>query len=246
MGENKRIDSIDALRGLSVILMVIHHFLLDLVLLCGAPEWLFSNWLFTPLHYIFAGTFVFLSGVSSNFSHNNLLRGVKCLAIAFVITFVTTLPFIDEPDRFGVLHLLGFCMVFYGAAKDILDRIPRRVQPVLYLALLVVSALLLNRNNIVDPEGIWGDAAYLLYPFGFMTPGFYSSDYFPIFPWVFVFLLGTWAGVPIKERRLPEKFYTFTCPVLPQIGRKALIIYVVHQPVLYAAILLVRALLGYT
>ncbi|MBR6653381.1 MAG: DUF1624 domain-containing protein, partial [Oscillospiraceae bacterium] len=76
--------------------------------------------------------------------------------------------------------------------------------------------------------------------FGWYTEDFYSADYFPIFPWLFVFLFGTWAGKHIRDGRLPEKFYTFTMPVLPQIGRKALIIYIVHQPVLFGITMLIR------
>lgn len=227
--QKKRIDSIDALRGLSLVLMVIHHFLYDLVSLCGAPGWLFSNPVFDVLHYIFAGTFILLSGVSSRFSHSNLARGVKCFVIAMVMTLVTGLPFINDPIRFGVLHLLGFCMIFFGLTGKIWDLLPRRLAPVFYTALLVGSALL------VEHVGIGGAARYL-FPLGWTYPGFYSADWFPIFPWLFVFLLGTWAGLYIKEHKLPERFYTFTCPVLPKIGRCSLLIYILHQPILYGLI----------
>ena len=236
--EKKRIASIDALRGLAVVLMVIHHFLLDLVVLCGAPGWLFSNPVFDFLHYIFAGLFIFLSGVSSRFSHSNLARGAKCFLIALAFTFVTSLPIIDEPILFGVLHLLGFSMLFYGVFGKVLDKIlPRALMPFLYAALLVGSAILVEHTDI-------GGAARYLFMFGWMYPGFYSADYFPIFPWLFVFLLGTWAGIYIKERRLPERFYTFDCPLLPAVGRHALIVYIVHQPVFYGLIYGVKFLLG--
>jgi uncharacterized membrane protein len=229
----KRIDSIDAMRGLCVTLMVIHHFLLDLIVLCGAPGWLFSNPVFDVLHYIFAGMFIFLSGVSSNFSHSNISRGIKTFAIAMAMTIITSLPIINEPIRFGVLHLLGFCMIFYGLTKKAWDAIPRIVMPLLYIALLVLSQILVSHVSI-------GGAAKYLFMFGWTYPGFYSADYFPIFPWFFVFLLGTWAGTYIKEGRLPKYFYEFTCPVFPEIGRHALIIYIVHQPVLYGLIYLVK------
>ena len=43
----------------------------------------------TPAVPFFAGAFITLSGMMCGFSHSNLLRGVKCLAIATVITVVT-------------------------------------------------------------------------------------------------------------------------------------------------------------
>ncbi|MDR1065346.1 MAG: DUF1624 domain-containing protein, partial [Oscillospiraceae bacterium] len=46
-----RIEAIDALRGLSVALMVVHHALFDAVEFLGAPAWLFSNPVFDALHY---------------------------------------------------------------------------------------------------------------------------------------------------------------------------------------------------
>ena len=40
--KKKRIEIIDALRGFSVIMMVCHHFLYDLVEFLNAPGWLFE------------------------------------------------------------------------------------------------------------------------------------------------------------------------------------------------------------
>ena len=81
-----RIELMDALRGLAVCLMVLHHFLYDLCEFLGAPWWLFTNPVFDVLHYFFAGLFIFLSGISSDFSRSNLKRGAKAMALALGIT----------------------------------------------------------------------------------------------------------------------------------------------------------------
>lgn len=232
----KRIELIDAMRGFCVVLMVIHHFLLDLVELCSAPIWLFSNPVFNVLHYFFAGMFIFLSGVSSNFSRSNIIRGIKCFAIAMAMTIITSLPFINAPIRFGVLHLLGFSMVFYGLTYKIWDSIPRFFMPFLCVFLIIGTSILVTYTNI-------GNSAKYLFMFGWTYEGFVSADWFPIFPWLFVFLLGTWAGHYIKEHRLPKWFYEKNVPVFPEIGRRALIIYVLHQPVFYGLIYLVKYLI---
>ncbi len=234
MEKRKRIDLIDAARGLALILMVIHHGLLDLIVLCGAPYWLFSNPVFDILHYIFAGLFIFLAGLCCRLSRSNLKRGLIAFAIAMVMTVVTSLPIIDEPIRFGVLHLLGFSMVFFALTHKAWDAIPRAIAPFFYTAMIVLTAVLVERTTIPAPLAHW------IFPFGWTYPGFYSADWFPIFPWLFVFLLGTWAGLYVAERKLPEWFYTATCPVLPAIGRRSLLIYVVHQPILYGVIYLVK------
>jgi uncharacterized membrane protein len=181
-------------------------------------------------HYFFAGLFIFLSGVSSQFSRSNIKRGLKVFAIAMMFTIVTSLPMLNMPIRFGVLHLLGFCMIFYGVTRKAWDGIPRLIAPVLYIVLLVGTALAVGLIDI--------PVSYL-YMFGWTAPGFYSSDYFPIFPWLFVFLLGTWAGFYIKENKLPAWFYEKRVPVFPAVGRKALLIYILHQPVLYGIIMLI-------
>ena len=215
--------------------MVCHHLLFDLVEFLGAPAWFFTNPVFDILHPLFAGLFIFLSGVSSRFSRSNINRGVKVLAIAALFTIVTSQPFVDEPIKFGVLHLLGFGMVLYGLTQKFWDRLPKPAAPVIYIALLVGSAMTVATTRV--------DAPYF-WLFGWVPPGFFSADYFPIFPWLFVFLLGNWAGFYIAERKLPAWFYEKRIAVLPAIGRKALLIYVLHQPVLYGIIMGIYYLKG--
>ena len=234
--KKKRIELLDALRGFGVLVMVMHHILYDLIVFCGARFQLFGNVIFDSLHYIAAGSFLVLAGISSRFSRSNVKRGVKLFLVAMCFTVVTSLPMIDLPIRFGVLHLLGASMVFYGLTAEAWNGIPRKVMPVLCVALLVGSALAVKYIE-VSPA-----VAHVIFPLGWMYPGFFSADWFPIFPWFFVYLFGPWVGYYVKERKFPGWFYTASVPVLPFVGRHALFIYIVHQPVIYGVIMLIQKL----
>jgi len=249
----KRIEIIDALRGLAVSLMVVHHFLYNLAAFLGAPWWLYSNPVFDVLQAIFIGVFVFLSGVSSRFSHSNIRRGAIALALAAGITAVTYA--MEMTIWFGILHLLGSCMLFFGLTKRLWDKVPRMAMPLALVPLIAASAY--ARANVALTSGTLR-VRNVLSVLGWRQPGrfdpkllpwqhgfvFGSFDYQPLLPWVFVFLLGTWAGLYIRERRLPGWFYDFKVPAFPKIGRKALLVYVLHQPIMYGIMMGVLALMG--
>ena len=241
-----RIRAIDALRGLCVVLMCGHHLLYDLAAFLGAPWWIFTNPVLDVLHYIFAGCFILLSGVSSRFSRSNLRRGGKLLAVALAFTLVTWLGDLlgerllgQKPGIlivFGVLHMLAVCMLFYGLTRRFWDKLPDWFMAVFCVLAVVFTARLANGVAVERPN--W------LFPFGLIAEGFYSADYFPLLPWLFVFLFGTWLGEKIREGKLPERFYTFDVPFFPAVGRHALLIYIIHQPALLLLILGLGAILG--
>ena len=228
--QKERIQIIDGLRGLAVVLMVAHHLLYNLVYFLGAPEWLFTNPVFDVLRIIFAGLFIFISGISSRFSRGNIRRGLITIGLAMAITLVTYL--MDMTIWFGVLHLLGLSMLFFGLTKKLWDRLPKKLVPAL-LAKLLISVQ--AARTAFKPKVESALLRATLSVMGWPQSGFMSYDYFPIFPWIFVFLLGTWAGIYIIERKLPEWFYEAQFPLFAKIGRKALVIYLLHQPILYAA-----------
>ncbi len=207
--------------------MVCHHFLFDLCQFLGAPWVLFYNPPFEVLHYIFAAAFVLISGMSSRFSRSNLWRGAKLLVVALALELVTW--FLRMPDRFGVLHLLSVSMLCYGAAERFPNVLPARAEPWIYLGLGALS-FLATRLIKLPTDIFW--------MFGWYGDDFFSSDYFPIFPWIFVFFFGAWLGKLVVEGRFPKWFYSFKMPFFPLVGRHALLIYVLHQPVLYGIVML--------
>ena len=67
---------------------------------------------------------------------------------------------------------------------------------------------------------------------GFPEPGFFSGDYFSYFPWIFLYLCGYFLYELLMKREPLQKFLQSRTYVLGWIGRKSLILYMLHQPVL--------------
>ena len=78
----------------------------------------------------------------------------------------------------------------------------------------------------------------LLYPFGILKGGFMSVDYVPLLPWLFLLLGGAYiGGIIVKYRdKLPSFCYANPLPWLGFIGRHTLIVYILHQPIILAAV----------
>jgi uncharacterized membrane protein len=223
-----RIWEVDFLRGLSIILMVFYHALFDLSelgglrTLLGVPIDLTSaGW--TAAQYFFAFLFIVLSGISSTLSRSNVRRALKILAVAVVVTAVTYVFDASSTIYFGILHCLGISILIYGLT---LDKAGWLVSAGAGAAVFGLSA---GRSLLM--QGIPVRFDWLL-PFGIHSPAFSSFDYFPLLPWLGIFLLGAALGksvyagkrslIPIRVR---ETFVNYA-------GRHSLPIYIVHQPVI--------------
>jgi uncharacterized membrane protein len=221
---DERYQLIDALRGLAIILMVGYHFGIQLIIFGYAPGGLVYNPLLNVLQPVFGGLFILLSGMSSRFSRSNFKRGIMVFACACGVTVVMYI--MNFPVWFGILHFLGAAMMLYGVAGAALDKIPRIIQPILYAVLFIAAFIFFPRpagldTNLLMPLGLYRD---------------WGNDYFPLLPWLPLFLFGTWLGALAKEEKLPKWFYSFRMPVLPAVGRHTLVIYLAHQPVIYGTL----------
>lgn len=252
----KRIHLMDELRGFAVFCMVFYHGFYTLAFLMGQSwgEWLYR--FFMPAEPWFAGLFIFIAGISSNLTHSNLVRGVKLLGVALLVTLATAIAVPEELIVFGILHFLSVCMIAFGLLQLLRRRLGRTEEPPFRLWPVVVCAVLFIVTRylasgylqipfvlrVTLPSG-WYQA--WLAPLGLPGPGFSSADYFPLLPWCFVFAAGTVVGRLAKAGKFPAWTYPSRVPFFSFLGRHALLIYVLHQPVIYGAALLVQAIVSH-
>lgn len=242
----KRVYGLDLLRGVAILIMVVYHGLFSLVYIFGVDLVWFRDPIFNNLGTpLIGGTFTLISGISSRFSRSSLKRGLKVLAWGMVMTVATALVVPDLIIQFGVLHLMGSCMILIALLKPLLEKIPRKLGAALGTVLFVLTYNLPNGGWL----GIKGLLALqittenpYLFPFGLLAPDFYSSDYYPIIPWFFLFVTGWYLGSWIREGKGPKWLFTSHAGWLEFVGRHTLWVYVLHQPLLIALLWLILQL----
>ena len=82
----------------------------------------------------------------------------------------------------------------------------------------------------------------VLTPFGFPFPGFRSSDYFPILPWLFLYIGGYFLNRIVMAAEPLRSAARHGVAPLSTVGRYSIWIYLIHQPVCMLACML---LFGY-
>lgn len=235
-----RIHTMDELRGLLVLGMVAHHAFYTIGLVFGSAwAWDAFNWFTAHLHELGASLFILLCGISCHLSHSNWQRGLKLAAIAVGMSAVLYFVMPESMIWFGVLHCLAVCILLYAGTARALNKIPALVALPLW-AVLALFTWDLGRcgGTYVGLPGLFTleipaavSSIKWLMPLG-LSPAF-GADYFPLLPWLFVFLCGTVVGRWAAEGKFPRFMYKDRFAWLSWIGRHALWIYVAHQPVIY-------------
>lgn len=97
-------------------------------------------------------------------------------------------------------------------------------------------------RRLALPQALY--ASYTTAYLGFMPKSFFSTDYFPLLPWLFLFWAGYFLHHLVGRGRLAP-LRRSVCPPLGWMGRHSLVLYLLHQPVilgvLTVAFRLVRA-----
>lgn len=230
---------IDGIRGLAIVNMIVYHAVWDLVYLYGF-EWAWYLGLPGALwQQAICWTFILVSGFCLPLSSHPLQRGVEVSLAGLAVTMVTLVLMPQAFIVFGVLTCIGACMILLGLARPLLDKL----RPVSGLAALGCFLLFLLSRPL--PDGYLGIGDWVLVSldpalyanllttfFGFLAPEFYSADYFPLFPWLFLFATGYFLYQWLAERGRLHVFIAGHCRFLEWAGRYSLWIYLLHQPVL--------------
>ena len=233
----QRYSLLDAIRGLAVINMIAFHLLYDIFCVFGVwPGFPLSSPVVIWERFICC-TFIIVSGIAINFSRHGYRRGIIVSLCGIVITVITLIFMPEESIFYGVLTFIGAAMLVTFALRNLLGKIKPIIGAVVFFVLFALSYGIPSRYigffsipTITLPNTMY-QYRWLAF-FGFPDGGFCSSDYFPFIPWIFLFIFGFYLW-RVFEQRGWDRFFTKKIPVLDFIGRHSLIIYMIHQPILY-------------
>lgn len=234
----ERVRMLDILRGGAMVLVVFYHIVYDLRFIYGLniPAAITPGQRgFEILHICFLWVLFAVSGICSGYSRDPVKRGAVLYIIGFLITLGTTLFMPSELIVFGVLSCFGACMVITGLIDPLIKKVPWLPR---FIAAVVLWIMLRNFHHSGAADLIFTQIQLppidsdWLYPIGITGEHFRSADYFPIIPFIFIFLAGNALYEPISQHKLPQWFYNAKCAALEFMGRHSLIIYAVHQPIL--------------
>jgi uncharacterized membrane protein len=228
-----RIWAIDALRGLALIAMATYHFSWDLEYFGYLDPGTVGTGAFKIYARMIASSFLFLAGVGLVLGHYPVfkprpfaIRFAKIAAAALVITVATWFAFSDSFIFFGILHAI--------AAASLIGLLFLRLPVILTLlaAAAAFAAPFYLRSPVFDMPALWWVGLSETLP--------RSNDYVPLLPWLAPFL----AGIAIARIALGFAWFETLRgdgsarwkTVLTAAGRHSLMIYLVHQPLLFALV----------
>ena len=237
MARHSRLDGLDTLRGVTILSMVAYHACWDLVYIFG-KDW---AWYRSDAAYVWqqsiCWTFILLSGYCWSLGRHRLKRGLMAFGGGVLVSLVTLLFMPEDPVRFGVLTLLGSAALLTIPLEPLLRRIPARAGLAgsfsLFLLLRDVNGGWLGFEGarvLALPGSLYRNllTAYL----GFPAASFYSTDYFSLLPWLFLF----WTGYFLWRLRPGDRGGGLRLPGITAMGRHSLLIYLLHQPVIYGVL----------
>lgn len=238
---NQRYAFIDSIRGITLLSMICYHGVWDLVYLYGL-KW---NWYKSPAAYVWqqsiCWTFIFLSGFCWPLGKRPVKRGLLVLCGSALVTAVTCLIMPESRVVFGVLSLIGSCMLLMIPLDQLLKKIPPEAG-ILFSLFLFLLTRNINRGflgfeafNLLKLPGEWYRGMLATY-LGFTASDFFSTDYFSLFPWMFLFVSGYFLCHIFRKRKLFSiSLFRWNFVPLSVPGRYSFWIYLLHQPVLYLA-----------
>lgn len=236
--EKARYYLIDGIRGIAIVNMVVFHFMYDVFIVYGKNP----DWYSLPATHIWqqaiCWTFIFVSGFVWEYGKKkNLRRGIVINVLGCLITLVTLVAMPSQAVWFGILNFIG-CAILLVLP---LEKAANRLSPAWGLAVCFLLFVLLRKIElgIIGIPGLFQlrlpDVLYttkILTPLGFPYSGFSSGDYFPILPWMFLYLCGFYFNRIFMRQSSWQKIARFKLPCLSALGTKSLWIYMLHQPLL--------------
>ncbi len=234
-----RFWEIDFLRGMAVIFMIFFHIIYDLNYFSIA-DYEISSGLIFYIGRITATIFILLAGISLSISYSRvkkilklkdillkfIKRGLKIIFLGLIISVITWFYIPRGFIIFGILHFIGASILLS------LIFIKYKLNNIIFGIFFIIVGFYLKSLTF--------DFNFLI-PLGFIPNNFWTVDYFPLFPWFGIILI----GISIGNFIYPNCKRIFSIIDLSKnlivksfcyLGRNSLLIYFIHQPIIIVLI----------
>ena len=228
---NARVNEVDILRGMAIVLMVIFHFCYNL----AAFDWLDIStnkdieW--RVFRAVIVSGFLLAVGMSSYLvysKHVNLIKLSKTVAklitVALLLTVGSLFMYPNAWVYFGIIHFIAVALPI----SVIFARFPT-------VALIIgVACLAAYHLDWISMRPIW------LWSVEHLSIPRKTTDLVSFIPWISPVLIGIYLmhkslfNIRIKDNVISDK--------LAFLGRHSLAIYLIHQPIMYGAMLAISKL----
>jgi uncharacterized membrane protein len=222
INKSSRDQALDLMRGIAIIMMILFHFIYDLNFFDYTNIPLSDFWLTDYWRYLIVFLFLNAVGISlviaygKSFSLNKFIKRLALLGIAALLVSVGT--YFSSPVDwvyFGILHLIWtgtLIAIFFIQLPKI---------SLFIAALIFVFKVFLNLPDLSFLSVLLSDYLPLS-----------SVDFYPLFPWIaFIF-----TGIYLGHNPIYKKIFFMKLPLLQLIGQHSLIIYLLHQVILFSLV----------
>ncbi len=228
----QRLHYLDVTRGLAIILMIIYHFSFDLDNFNYIQIDMDHSIFWKSFRAIIVTLFLTTMGISLALTHSQSGKDIcwsclkkRTLFLGVASVLVSVGSYIQFPETwiyFGILHFILFAswlgLLFIGKP---------------WLSLITAIAILIGSTF----GWLHTHALFELVHLPLHLPVRYTEDMVNIFPWFAPVLMGIFI-VAKDWHLLPRLKPSFFSRKLSFMGRHSLIVYLIHQPILFGATLL--------
>ena len=219
--KSNRDQALDLIRGIAIIMMIVFHLIYDLNEFGYTDIPLSNFWLTSYWRYLIVFLFLNSVGISlviaygNGYRLNKFMKRLSLLGLAtFSVSVGTYILFPDAWVYFGILHLIWtgtLIAIFFIQLPKISLFIAALIFLFGYLNLTDLSFLRILLSNYLPLS---------------------SVDFYPLFPWIaFIF-----TGIYLGHNPIYKKIFFVKLPLLQLIGQHSLIIYLLHQVILFALV----------